>query len=655
MYPTTALQPGSTNTTAVKQLQDYLVSQGFMTRTQVQSGYGIYGPQTTAAVLAYQKAKGIDYSSGPGYWGPKTIAAAGSTSTSSSTTTTQPRTTTTTSPTPTSSYVPPSPQPTAPSGYTNLSTSQYKPLDKSVLASVTGNLGPGLQNDPAQVQALQQALVAAGYMTQAQMNTGPGIYGPQTTAAVSMWQQQNGIPVSGNAGYFGPVSKSFIQTGQVPDPNSPIINPSLPRGDNTGITDPYTLPPGILPEGAANSGIMSLPNEAVNVMVPQLKPGTPEYQSAMEKINTAYFDVLQQQMNAKTEQEQQAAQYNWSTLKKNIETNLNIKLADDAFQAWDQVQTLKNQFGQQGIEGSGLQNEATDAYLRKIRQADMNARTGAKSDTEKTQMDYYMKFATPEQIKAFAASNPELAKSWGLIPSDSVRSAMSFSALKAKYPNMSDSDIQAYIATVVDENGNYRSNLYQNYMTGSSPGASPASEQRKYDPVTGAVIGYTVTPTDLGVADINAARTQFQTGTLQNQNDAATAAYNTKLAANSTNIKSSAPSSDSVSGTAAGTRFNSITPAPSTSTATSGTPTLSNPIAAPTTTTAPKTTTTTTAPAPTTTTTAPAPTSTGTYTIKYGDTLGALAARYGTTVTKLAALNGITDPNKIQAGATLKY
>lgn len=74
MYPTTNLQPGMSGS-EVKKLQDFLVSQGFMTTSQVQTGPGIYGPQTTDAVLSYQKSLGIDYSSGPGYWGPKTIAA----------------------------------------------------------------------------------------------------------------------------------------------------------------------------------------------------------------------------------------------------------------------------------------------------------------------------------------------------------------------------------------------------------------------------------------------------------------------------------------------------------------------------------------------------------------------------------------------------
>lgn len=44
----------------------------------------------------------------------------------------------------------------------------------------------------------------------------------------------------------------------------------------------------------------------------------------------------------------------------------------------------------------------------------------------------------------------------------------------------------------------------------------------------------------------------------------------------------------------------------------------------------------------------------GTYTIKRGDTLSGIAAAYGTTVKALADLNGISDPNKIVAGRTLK-
>ncbi len=85
-YPTTSLQPGSTNTAAVKQLQDWLVANGFMTQADVNTGYGTYGPRTTAAVLKVQQKYGVDNSTGPGYWGPRTITAVQSSPTSATAT-----------------------------------------------------------------------------------------------------------------------------------------------------------------------------------------------------------------------------------------------------------------------------------------------------------------------------------------------------------------------------------------------------------------------------------------------------------------------------------------------------------------------------------------------------------------------------------------
>jgi LysM repeat protein len=51
---------------------------------------------------------------------------------------------------------------------------------------------------------------------------------------------------------------------------------------------------------------------------------------------------------------------------------------------------------------------------------------------------------------------------------------------------------------------------------------------------------------------------------------------------------------------------------------------------------------------------APAPSGGSTYTVKVGDTLGAIAARFGTTSTVLAKLNGIADPSFIRVGQVLR-
>ncbi|MGA9520143.1 MAG: peptidoglycan-binding protein [Myxococcaceae bacterium] len=50
------------------------------------------------------------------------------------------------------------------------------------------------------VKRLQEELVRLGYMTQAQMNTGPGIFGPRTYAAVVALQRDKGLGVDGIVG-----------------------------------------------------------------------------------------------------------------------------------------------------------------------------------------------------------------------------------------------------------------------------------------------------------------------------------------------------------------------------------------------------------------------------------------------------------------------
>ena len=73
-----ALQPGSTNKVEVKKLQDFLLERGYMTQSEIDTGYGIYGNKTKAAVSDLQQALGVDTAGYPGYWGPKTISAVSS-------------------------------------------------------------------------------------------------------------------------------------------------------------------------------------------------------------------------------------------------------------------------------------------------------------------------------------------------------------------------------------------------------------------------------------------------------------------------------------------------------------------------------------------------------------------------------------------------
>ena len=92
----------------------------------------------------------------------------------------------------------------------DMSTAQMQPSAFAAPAqSLAGmkvpasNLQKGSSNK-AEVELLQKALVKLGYMTQAQMNTGPGIFGPATEAALKSFQKANGLVADG---LYGPKTR----------------------------------------------------------------------------------------------------------------------------------------------------------------------------------------------------------------------------------------------------------------------------------------------------------------------------------------------------------------------------------------------------------------------------------------------------------------
>jgi hypothetical protein len=76
----------------------------------------------------------------------------------------------------------------------------------------TKSLQPGQRG--ADVSQLQQFLLEQGFLTAAQIATGPGIYGPQTKAAVEKWQVSNGVDNTSGPGYWGPRSIAVASGGQ---------------------------------------------------------------------------------------------------------------------------------------------------------------------------------------------------------------------------------------------------------------------------------------------------------------------------------------------------------------------------------------------------------------------------------------------------------
>jgi hypothetical protein len=243
------------------------------------------------------------------------------------------------------------------------------------------------------------------------------------------------------------------------------------------LTPPAQI--GELSSNDLNLSIYQLPDELFKTLVPLFDYESPDFKAKMDQVQSAYYDVLQQQLNASTEQEKAIADYNWKQYKEKLEKDFGMSLSNNAIEAWKQLQTAINTFSERGIRNSGLESESIDDYLTSVRRTDQvnrDQKIDAENDSKKS---YYTQYATPAQIALFVSEISDLAKQGGLVPSDDVRNALSLDALKAKYPNSTEDQLKKYIATVLDENGNYRSGLYQKYSQNKATLSDQTDEYKR--------------------------------------------------------------------------------------------------------------------------------------------------------------------------------
>jgi N-acetylmuramoyl-L-alanine amidase len=101
----------------------------------------------------------------------------------------------------------------------------------SGLTAPTSTLRRGAHG--ADVEKLQKALVNQGYMSQATMNTGPGVFGPATESSLKKFQKDHGLSADG---VYGPKSRAALQQalGQPGNTQAP------PGETTTGTTNGTT-------------------------------------------------------------------------------------------------------------------------------------------------------------------------------------------------------------------------------------------------------------------------------------------------------------------------------------------------------------------------------------------------------------------------------
>lgn len=144
------------------------------------------------------------------------------------------------------------PDPNAPAQNNAVVTGTIDPKTGTV-AAPTMSLQPGATGtDVKQLQAFLSVTInpktGQPYLTDEQIKTGPGIYGPATTAAVKAFQENNGVDNSTGVGYWGPRTIAAVKTG------GSSLSPSAPSQTNIGDpADVSTASAGsILPSSSLN-------------------------------------------------------------------------------------------------------------------------------------------------------------------------------------------------------------------------------------------------------------------------------------------------------------------------------------------------------------------------------------------------------------------
>lgn len=150
-------------------------------------------------------------------------------------------------------YIPgstPAPQaPAAPTATPGLPGSALAPGTPGANPSPTGgaqapttNLAPGAQGQD--VAGLQNYLQSLGYLSSQQIATGPGMYGPQTQAAVAKLQKDLGINAGTGVGSYGPMTQDALaKKYQDAHKNLTGIAPSNPADASSALDQHFSQNP----------------------------------------------------------------------------------------------------------------------------------------------------------------------------------------------------------------------------------------------------------------------------------------------------------------------------------------------------------------------------------------------------------------------------
>lgn len=248
----------------------------------------------------------------------------------------------------------------------------------------------------------------------------------------------------------------------------------------TATKDPQLMAPAItLQDG---SDLMKYPVYKISEKFYQENVKTidwndPQFKAEAEKILAGWYDVATALADADTEQAKKIADDDYRMFAEAVNKKYGIPLSNNAREAWDQLQQIFGGFSAKNLADSGFYQEAMDRSLADRRRNDQILRESKTTETDLKQREFLLNYATPDQIQQTTAkmdsedaaagksSDQYRSNLWGLKPSQSTLDFYSINNLRTKFPDLSNEEIQTLHDTMLDQNGNLRSDIYRKAIT----------------------------------------------------------------------------------------------------------------------------------------------------------------------------------------------
>jgi LysM repeat protein len=210
--------------------------------------------------------------------------------------------------------------------------------------------------------------------------------------------------------------------------------------------------------GLMNNPVYSIPDELYNVLVPPIDFTTAEGKAEMEAVKSDYHDALLQQIQAKTIQEKRLADTAMEQFLKDTARKYGIQLSNNSLEAWEQLRQLFESMNSRGLSSSGMENEAVDRYLKSVRRADSLIREAQIDEETKQKISNLLKYGSEDEINKMSLED---RTKYGFVVDKDTLAYFDLANLKKLYPDASEADLKLYRDTMIDKNGNFRSQLYQ--------------------------------------------------------------------------------------------------------------------------------------------------------------------------------------------------